>query len=93
MSDNRGQTVVGITMEILSVAGDTVSAKAVRAASTFRSPCAGEYRLEGKVKGNALTLRAVSAPSAGDCTLTMRLKVDGNKLAGTVNKWDIHLSK
>lgn len=93
MQDNRGQIVTGVTLEILGVEGDTVSAKAVRERSIQRSPCAGEYRLEGKLKGNALALKSISGPGSGDCNLTMRLTVDGNKLAGTINKWDAQLSK
>lgn len=91
--DERGQVVTGISLEILSVEGDKVSAKAVRAAAGKRSPCAGEYRLEGMVKGDDIALRSVSSPGAGDCVLNMRLNVDGNKLVGTINKNSAQLSK
>lgn len=90
-----GQFVTtGISLEIVSVDGDTVSAKAVRAPARGRSPCAGEYQLEGKVKGDALVLKSIErGGSAGDCGLNVSLTVDGNKLVGTINKRDAQLSK
>jgi len=96
---NFGQVITGITLEILSVDGDKVSATAVRArgGAAGRSPCAGEYPVEGTVKGDTLVLRAtekgVKAVGAGDCGLMLRLTVDGNKLVGTVNKNEAQLSK
>jgi hypothetical protein len=94
--DHRGEVHTGISLEILSVDGDSVSAKAVRASGSLRgrSACAGEYQLEGKVKGDALELRVTEkGGGAGDCGMTLRLTVDGNKLVGTVNKNKAQLSK
>jgi len=93
---NFGQVITGITLEILSVDGDKVSATAVRArgGAAGRSPCAGEYPVEGKLKGDTLALRATTKGGpAGDCDLTLRLTVEGNKLVGTVLKYKAELSK
>jgi hypothetical protein len=93
--DFRGDVVTGISLEILGVDGDKVSAKAVRASGSQRgrSPCVGEYQLEGKVKGDALVLKSITSPAAGDCSLNMTLTVDGNRLVGTINKGNAQLSK
>jgi len=49
------------------------------------------------VKGDTLELRGtekgIKAIGAGDCQMTLRLTVDGNKLVGTVNKSQAQLSK
>ena len=90
----RGNVVTGISLEILSVDGDVVSAKAVRASPRGRSSCAGEYQLMGKVRGDILVLKSIEkAGSAGDCGLNVRLTVDGDKLVGTINRFDAQLSK
>ena len=56
---SRGDINIGITLEILSVDGDIVTGKAIRSqGGAGRSSCHGEYPVEGKVKGDALSLRA-----------------------------------
>ena len=94
-----GESTTGIALEILSVDGDNVAGKAIRApaARGGRSTCHGEYPVEGMVKGDTLELRGtekgIKAIGAGDCQMTLRLTVDGNKLVGTVNKSQAQLSK
>jgi hypothetical protein len=84
---------VGLSLEILSVDGDTVKGKAVRYA-IGKGACAGEYPVEGNVKGDVLELKATQkgGPS-GDCGMTLRLTVEGNKLVGTMNDFNTQLSK
>jgi len=49
------------------------------------------------VRGDTLELRAtekgIKAIGAGDCEMTLRLTVDGDKLVGTINKSNAQLSK
>ena len=98
-TSQRGDLSTGITLEILSVDGDSVAGKAIRAprAGGGRSTCHGEYPVEGKVKGDTLELRGtekgIKAIGAGDCQMTLRLTVDGNKLVGTINNSKAQLSK
>ena len=84
----------GLTLEILTVEGDTVKGTAVRGASGSARGCAGEYPVEGKLKGDTLELKATTKGGpAGDCDLTLRLTVEGNKLVGTLLKYPAQLSK
>jgi len=98
-STPRGEVTTGITLEILSVDGDAVAGKAIRApaARGGRSPCAGEFPVEGKVRGDTLELKGtekgIKAMGAGDCEMALRLTVDGNKLVGTINNSKAQLSK
>ena len=90
----RGDVNAGLTLEILTVEGDTVKGKAVRMAEGTRVSCAGEYPVEGKVKGDALELIATEKGGpAGDCPMTFRLTVEGSKLVGTMNNFKTQLSK
>ena len=89
-----GDVSTGLTLEILTVEGDTVKGKAVRMAEGTRVSCAGEYPVEGKVKGDALELIATEKGGpAGDCPMTFRLTVEGSKLVGTMNNFKTQLSK
>src|SRR5262245_12807279 len=91
---SQGDVHPTITLEIVSVEGDTVKGKAVRGSAGPAYRCAGEYPMEGKVKDSALTLRATAKGGrGGDCDLTFRLTVEGNKLVGTVLNYKTELSK
>ena len=89
-----GEYTPGLTLEILTVEGDTVKGTAVRGAAGSARGCAGEYPVEGKLKGDILELRATKkGGQAGDCQLTLRLTVEGSKLVGTLLKYPAQLSK
>ena len=89
-----GEYTPGLTLEILTVEGDTVKGKAVRGAAGSARGCAGEYPVEGKLKGDTLELKATEKGGpAGDCQLTLKLTVEGNKLVGTLLKYPAQLSK
>lgn len=91
---NRGDVTAGLTLEVLAVEGDTVKGKAARASVGNRDGCAGEFTVEGKVKGNELELKSTaSSVGAGDCSMALRLTVDGNKLVGTMNQSRAQLSR
>jgi hypothetical protein len=93
---NQGEQWATVVLEILSVEGGRVKAKAVRGAFANIGPgltCAGEYQLEGTYENNKLALKSVAGPGAGDCRLGFMLVAEGNKLKGRVNKNDIELSK
>lgn len=91
---SQGDLMPGITLEILSVEGDTVKGTAVRMTAAASRRCAGEYPVEGTLKGDTLELKATTKGGpAGDCDLTLRLKVEGNKLVGTVLKYKAQLSR
>jgi len=89
-----GEYTPGLTLEILTVEGDTVKGTAVRGAAGSSRGCAGEYPVEGKLKGDTLELKATTkgGPS-GDCQLTLKLTVEGTKLVGTLLKYPAQLSK
>ncbi len=91
---SQGELHPGLTLEILAVEGDIVKGTAVRMALGPSRGCAGEYPVEGKVKGDTLALRATKKGGpAGDCDLTLRLKAEGNKLVGTMLNYKVELSK
>jgi hypothetical protein len=93
---NQGEQWATVVLEILSVEGGRVKAKAVRGAYAnigVGLTCAGEYQLEGTYENNKLLLKSVAGPGAGDCRLGFMLVVEGNKLKGRLNKNDLELSK
>jgi hypothetical protein len=91
---STGDRNQGLTLEITSAEGDAVKGKAVRMGSGMFVGCNGEYPVEGKLKGNALILRSVTKSGpAGDCSMTLRLTVEGNKLVGTLGQMKAELSK
>jgi len=95
MVRERGAEVpVGFTLEISSVDDRKVKAVAVRSggAGTATRQCAGNYELEGTLSGNDLRLRSTSGPKA-DCTMSLRLVAEGDKLKGQIGSQPIELSK
>lgn len=89
---NHGDADVGLTLEISSVKGNAVEARAERFG---RGGCVGDYPLAGTVKGDSLALAATrKGGAAGDCGMWLKLKVEGDKLVGTMNhKWPVQLAK
>lgn len=82
---------VGLTLELTSLEDGTVKGKAVRMGT---SSCAGEYPVQGTVKGNELELRSTARSGrASDCRTGFKLTVEGNKLTGTMNGMIAQLSK
>ena len=91
---SQGEKTAGITLEILSVEGGAVKGKAARSRLGSLDNCGGEYSLEGKVNGNELFLKSTSSSvGSGDCSMVLRLTVEGSKLAGTLNKGNVQFSK
>lgn len=92
MPTNRGDENWGLTLEILSAKGDAVEGLAQRAG---KGGCVGDYPVAGTAKGDALTLRATKKGGvSGDCRIWFNLKVEGNKLVGTMNdRWAVELSR
>ena len=85
---------MGLTLEIVTVEGDTVKGIATRMASGPRPPCNGDYPVAGTVKGDALDLRSTRMGGpAGDCRMRLRLTAQENKLIGTMNGVNTELSK
>jgi hypothetical protein len=93
---NQGDQRVSLMLEILSVEGGKVTAKALRGAVGNAGPgliCAGEYQMVGTYENNTLRIKSVSGPGGGDCRLGFILVAEGNKLKGTVGKFEVELSK
>ena len=85
---------MGLTLVIATVDGDAVYGTAVRISSVAMPPCNGEYPVEGKLKGDMLELRASKKGGPrGDCSMVLRLKVDRNRLVGTMNGVPAQLRK
>jgi hypothetical protein len=85
---------VGLKLEILTVEGDIVKGKVWRGGAGPAAPCAGDYPVEGNLKGDTLVLRGTQMSGlAKDCGMALRLKVDGNRLVGTMNKLEAQLSR
>ena len=56
--------------------------------------CAGEYPVEGSVKGNEVGLRATAKGGrAGDCSFGFKGSINGNQLVGTMGKYEVVLRK
>ena len=70
-----------LKLDITSVEGGRVSGTVT---PTYeRSSCKGTSPIEGTYKEKQLVLRMRQGGSTSDCSLTLRLTVDGNKLTGT----------
>jgi len=91
----QGDQLVTLVLEITSVEGGKVKAKALRGAVGNFGPgvaCAGEYQMEGTYENNKLVIKSVAGPG-GDCRLGFVLVAEGNKLKGRFGKRDVELSK
>ena len=94
MRERGSEVAVGLSVDIKSVEDNKVKAVAQQAggAGAVTRQCAGNYELEGTLSGDKLTLRSTSAPKP-DCTMTLRLVADGNKLKGQIGSRDVELTK
>ena len=91
---HRGDYSAGLTLEIVSLEGDTAKGKVWRSSATQRGSCAGEYPVEGTLKDNALILKSTEKGGhAADCGVNLKLTVEGSKLVGTMNNFKAELSK
>jgi len=97
MGSSARSAAQGLTLEITSIDGETVKGVASRfsqSRSGGSGDCTGNYPMEGTIKGDQLVLRSTEKSGrAESCSTTLRLKVEGNKLAGTMNKSTATLSK
>jgi hypothetical protein len=87
---NRGEQQVGVTVLI-----DAVQDGKVKGTATLGGrACPGDYPFEGTVKGNAIALRAAdkSGPG-GDCRFGFKGTVEGNRLVGSMGKYELELRK
>jgi len=84
----------GLDLDIREVSGESVKGVASRVVRGRQGPevCNGEYAVEGTLKGNALRLKSTSAPAA-ECSLSLTLTVEGNKLTGNTKNGRFELSK
>ena len=87
---NRGNVDVGVTVVIASAEDGKL-----KGTGTYHAgPCAGDYPLEGYVKGNAVGLRGTAKGGrAGDCAFGFKGTVEGNRLIGSIGKYEIELRK
>ena len=87
---NIGLVSVGVTLTISSVDDGKVTGTG----NLARGVCAGNYPLAGTLKGADLAVRATQKGGpAGDCSFGFRGKVDGNRLVGTMGKYEVELRK
>jgi hypothetical protein len=88
-----------LVLEIQTAQDGMLKAKATRHYSGTRlvagaGMCMGDYTLEGTYKDNKIDLRSVApGGAAGDCRMTLRLAVEGDKLTGTMGKLRTELTK
>jgi hypothetical protein len=87
---NRGNIDVGVTVLIASVEDGKL-----KGTGTYHTgPCAGDYPLEGIVKGNAVGLRGTAKGGrAGDCAFGFKGTAEGNRLVGSIGKYEVELRK
>ena len=77
---SSGERQTGIELTISSVEGENVKGVVMRHTQRY---CRGEFPVEGNLKDNRLVLRGKGG-STEDCSITLRLTPDGNKLTGTL---------
>ena len=87
----RGDESRGLTLEIASAENGKLKGTAVR---VEKGTCAGKYEVEGTYKENKVDVRSVGGGGAGgDCSLSLRLVAEGNKLTGTFGQRPVELSR
>jgi len=85
---------VGVTLEITSAAGGTVTGKAIRGSAPNHGTCRGDYKVAGTLKGKSLVLRSIEKSGlARDCDIALDLTWSGKKLVGTVDGNEAKFSK
>ena len=87
---NLGIQSVGVTLKI-----DAVDDGKVKGVATMGGrACAGDYPVEGTLKGQQIAVRATQKGGrAGDCSFAFAGTVDGNRLVGKMGKYDVELRK
>jgi len=85
-------TWLGMRLEIASAENGLVKATAYRV--TRHHNCGGVYHLEGNLRDGFLMLASIGSNGrVPDCVMRLRLAVNGDKLDGTLNRTELHLSK
>jgi hypothetical protein len=88
-----------LTLEIQTAQDGKLKATATRHYTAGRptagaNMCVGDYVLEGTYDDNKIVLRSIGPGGrAGDCRMTLRLAVEGDKLTGTMGKFGAELTK
>ena len=74
-----------LTLDIASVEGAQVrgTVTPIYPAIRNQSPCSGTSPIEGTLKEKQLVIRMRGGGAASDCSLTLQLTVEGEKLTGT----------
>jgi hypothetical protein len=85
-----GMMAVGVNLTINSVDDGKVKGSATLGGRG----CAGDYPLEGTLRGSDLAVRATRKGGvAGDCDFGFRGTVQGDRLVGKAGRFDLELRK
>ena len=85
-----GTLNVGVTLVIAQVEGGKLTGTGTLHAGS----CAGDYPIQGGVKGDAIGLISTKKGGAGgDCSFGFKGRVEGNQLVGTMGSMQIVLRK
>jgi len=87
---NIGMMPVGVSLVISGVDDGKVNG----VATLGGRGCAGDYPVEGTLKGSEIAVRAPQKGGrGGDCSFGFRGTVEGNRLVGRMGKYDLELRK
>ena len=87
---NQGLQKVGVTVVIDSVEDGRVKGTATMGGRA----CAGDYPVEGTLKGSELAVRSTrKGGPAGDCSFAFRGTAEGSRLVGRMGKYDVELRR
>jgi hypothetical protein len=90
VTTSRGPQRGGVTMVIKSVE----SGKVKGTGTIQQGPCRGDYPIEGNVKGDAIgVISKGKGGASGDCVFGFRGKIDGNRLVGSMGKYEVEFRK
>ena len=67
----------------------------VKGTGTFQQgPCRGDYPIVGTVKGDGIgVISPAKGGASGDCTFGFKGKIDGNRLVGSMGKYELEFRK
>lgn len=85
----RGEQHYGVELTLESIENGVVKGKVVR----HGRQCPGSYPIEGTLRESALNLRSGKGGTTDDCSANLRLKVEGDKLRGTIGSTPIELAR
>jgi hypothetical protein len=86
----RGLERMGVTMVISGIE----DGKLKGTGTIQQGPCRGDYPIEGNVKGDAIGVVSKGKGGAsGDCVFGFRGKIDGNRLVGSMGKYEVEFRK